>query len=433
MLRFIAIVATILTFASTVRAQSALTFDASHRMRYVGWDAGLSGVGGAPVQFIRNRTRAGLTWRPAASLELRAALVNEFFNYLEFPTEKPFNIDEVAFEHLYVKWQDTLGFPLGATVGRQEMRLGDGFLIMDGSPLDGSRTLYVNGARLDLEPWQRQRFTLFYLHQPMTDDLLPIINDRDRPLAEYTRDIAGVYYDGTIEGNAVNAYAIRAEGEHRFWMEKVREGGEQLSSTTIGLRIETRFGGGFDMRAELAFQDLRSHYDFGWSSHHWEAAFQGDVGWSAPAGELMGLSTRFGLFSYSDGWEPLLGRWPKWNESMVFSRGILVAPGYWSNLNAFFAEASLRPCAAIRAVCRMQQLQYSTPHNLSWPGLATGDIGRLLALYVFWKPDLPVSALAMLEHMWYADAFITAHGGGMPSSYTWGRVEVMYALPAISL
>ena len=68
------------------------------------------------------------------------------------------------------------------------MRLGDGFLIMEGSPLDGSRTLYVNGARLDMEAWTSQRFTLFYLYQPEQDDLLPIINDRERALAEYTRN-----------------------------------------------------------------------------------------------------------------------------------------------------------------------------------------------------------------------------------------------------
>lgn len=433
MLRFIPLLVFLSVFTATLHAQPVLTFDASHRMRFVGWDAGLGGVGGAPVQFTRNRTRAGFTLRPSASLEIRAALVNEFYNYLEFPGEKPFNFDEIAFEHLYARWQDTVGIPLGVTVGRQDMRLGDGFLIMEGSPLDGSRTLYVNGARLDMEAWTSQRFTLFYLYQPEQDDLLPIINDRERALAEYTRKIAGIHYDGTFEGSTVNAYVIRAEGESRPWLEPLREGGERMTSTTIGLRVVRPFGEGFDVRAELAFQDMRTKDDFGSTVHDWEHAFQGDVGWTAPDGELLGLGTRFGLVSYSDRWEPLLGRWPKWNESMVFSRGILAAPGYWSNLSAFFAEVSCHPLPSLRAVIRIQQYQYIDPVSWGWPDRSSSDIGRLAAFYLFWKPDLPVSALAMFEHLWYADTFVDAHGGELPASCSWGRVELSWALRALPL
>ncbi len=39
------------------------------------------------------------------------------------------------------------GMPLTATVGRQDIIEGVGWLVMDGTPLDGSRTVYFDAAR----------------------------------------------------------------------------------------------------------------------------------------------------------------------------------------------------------------------------------------------------------------------------------------------
>lgn len=439
MFRFIAVSVMLVIAAPSLRAQGSLTLDGSHRMRYIGWDAGLWGGEGSPVQCLLNRTRLGATWRPSAALELRVALMNEFTNWIEYPTKRDFMFDEIVFEHLYARWRDTLGIPVEATVGRQDMRLGDGFLIMDGSPLDGSRSLYVNAGRLDLEPWPRQRVTLLYLRQPRSDTMLPIINDRARALAEYTRRIWGVYFAGGPYDTNVDTYILASRGPYKPWQPR---GGEHplepgdVSALTTGVRIDERFSAHWRLRAEAAYQrserqsDARGAIEIVTD----QSGFHADLGWSSATadgkdpGNLAGLAVRAGFFSYSFDWEPLLGRWPMWNESVAFSRGILEAPAYWSNIRAPFLECSVQPLEDLRLVAGLQRLQ-RIRRSADDDASGSLQIGHLLTLWLFWKPVPRLAAHLMVERMWYGGAYLVENNYRMPNSYFWGRVELLYTLP----
>jgi hypothetical protein len=439
MFRFTAVLVMLIVAASMAHAQGTVTIDGSHRMRYIGWDAGLWGGEGSPVQCLLNRTRVGVTWRPTSALELRAAMMNEFTNWIDYPTDREFTFDEIVFEHLFARWHDTLGIPFEAKIGRQDMRLGDGFLIMDGSPLDGSRSLYVNAGRLDLEPWPRQRLTLLYLHQPTRDDLLPIINDRARALAEYTRRIWGVYFSGTPYDRNVDAYILASRGPYKPWQPR---GGENpiepgdVSALTTGVRIDEQFSAHWRLRAEAAYQRSERQMDARGSieMESDQLGFHADLGWSSVAadatdpGKLAGLAVRAGFFSYAFDWEPLLGRWPMWNESVAFSRGILEAPAYWSDIRAPFLEFSVQPLENLRLVAGLQQLE-RIQRNAFDEASGSLQIGHLLTLWLFWKPVPRLAAHLMVERMWYSDAYLVENNFRMPNSYFWGRVEVLYTLP----
>jgi hypothetical protein len=52
------------------------------------------------------------------------------------------------FDTLNVQWKNPAGLPAILTVGRQDIFLGDGFLVGDGTPDDGSFTSFVEAARL---------------------------------------------------------------------------------------------------------------------------------------------------------------------------------------------------------------------------------------------------------------------------------------------
>ena len=58
---------------------------------------------------------------------------------------------EGVIDNLNVKWKNILGQPLTATVGRQDLFLGDGWLVGDGTPFDGSWTYFLDSARLAYE------------------------------------------------------------------------------------------------------------------------------------------------------------------------------------------------------------------------------------------------------------------------------------------
>ena len=121
------------------------------RVRYVDTDKvtdlGL-GTDPDPVrQFFRIRSRFWLRYRFSPTTSAYVRINNESRVYLECESCDS-QFDEVIFENLYVEANQLLGLPLGARLGRQDLFYGDGFLVCDGGPLDGSRTAYVNGLVL---------------------------------------------------------------------------------------------------------------------------------------------------------------------------------------------------------------------------------------------------------------------------------------------
>ncbi len=421
-----------------VGTQKTISFDFSHRMRFVTWDKGMRSVNGFPVQFTHNRTRFGSTWRPVESLELRATLTNEFFYWIEYPVERKFNPDEVIFEHLYVKWKGQPGFPMDITVGRFDMLLGEGFLIMDGTPLDGSRTLYMNGARVDIGAARDHNVTLFYVHQPEQDDILPIVNDRDKRLAEYVRNVAGVYYTGKYSMIDYELYGIHSEGDGPADPENSNasslNGNRDLTAGTrlvvhvlpdVTCTLE-----GAVQRGELRVENAESLNRKAWAAH-------GNVAWNMKSAIDVPVTLRVGMYHYSydmmstshaepgtygwlflhGQWDPVLGRWPKWNESLMYTKNILPLPGYWTHMQAPFAEVTATPHAEWMIRTSVQVLSWPLKEELG----TNRNVGTLLTAHLFWKPDLPVSAHAMLERMWYDSEFDAA-----TPSYIWARLELMY-------
>ena len=51
-------------------------------------------------------------------------------------------------DNLNVQWKKPLDLPATLTVGRQDIFLGDGWLVGDGTPEDGSFTYFLDAARL---------------------------------------------------------------------------------------------------------------------------------------------------------------------------------------------------------------------------------------------------------------------------------------------
>jgi len=62
---------------------------------------------------------------------------------------RDYNPGEVFFDYLHLQWNSAFGLPLTLTVGRQDLMLGEGLVVWDGGPLDGSRSAYFNAVRGD--------------------------------------------------------------------------------------------------------------------------------------------------------------------------------------------------------------------------------------------------------------------------------------------
>ncbi|HEX9934416.1 MAG TPA: hypothetical protein VGB38_04395, partial [bacterium] len=80
---------------------------------------------------------------------LYAKLTNEYRLYTDDPKSRAFTYDEIVFDNLYLKLESR-NKALGLTLGRQNLIYGEGFILMEGAPWDGSRTIYHDAVKLSV-------------------------------------------------------------------------------------------------------------------------------------------------------------------------------------------------------------------------------------------------------------------------------------------
>ena len=137
--------------------------------------------------FQRYRTRWTTKWLLGEDVSFNTRLTWEFRTW-DDPPRKPQDVDfdEALFDNFYVTAKNLFGLPLTATIGRQDMLMafGVGWLVMDGTPLDGSRTFFLDAARFTFD-WAEQntKLDLAYVdHGVESDRWLKPISDENRAL-----------------------------------------------------------------------------------------------------------------------------------------------------------------------------------------------------------------------------------------------------------
>ena len=114
----------------------------------------------APVHdqdYFRIRGRIWTTIAPTEDLSLNARLAAEPRDFMKPAFSDTFFQREGMqwrygiFDSLNVQWKKPLDLPATLTVGRQDIFLGDGWLVGDGTPEDGSFTYFLDAARLTVD------------------------------------------------------------------------------------------------------------------------------------------------------------------------------------------------------------------------------------------------------------------------------------------
>jgi len=430
--------------AGSLHAQqgSTYTFDVDHRSRLVYWDEGLFPSNGWEALFSRHRTTLGGTWMPLPELEVRAALTNEFFSWYRHRDKPDFTLNEVFFDNLYVKWKPGT-LPLTLTVGRQNMIFGEGFVMLDGGPLDGSRSIYFNAARLDLRPSEGHNITVFGLHQPRQDDLLPLIGDADRAFLEVPTDGTGVYYTGNV------AHAQQLDAYYIYTYEDCQDAAlnvymDNAQRHTTGVRYSASLHEGWRMTGEGNVQWGTLHFVpdggekaiRGWSWYAYctwtPASAPREIESSYASRGIPPLSVDLGMYQYSGGsthndgvlasqsYDPQFARWPKWSESFIYTLvSLRGSVAQWSNLIAPFVRVQYALSEFVTLRAMLQHLRDA--HRVD---SGSKDIGTLAILEAKVHAGRGLTGHMLVERMW-----LTPNGRTiLADSYLWGRLELRYRL-----
>jgi hypothetical protein len=390
------------------------------RFRFEAWDnaVNLDDAANDNFAYTRNRTTLGLNWRAAKNLEILGKVTNEFRVYLA-PKDRAFNGHELFFDNLYVKWTVPGRLPFTITAGRQDINLGEGFVIADGTPGDGSRSYYFNALRVDADFRKDHKLTFFVHAQETSDRYLPVINERPQALAEQPERALALYYAGSFGKTKLDAYAIRkTTDETELWPVAGRV-------DTFGLRGQAPLVRRLALTAEGALQ-TGTHGDAGRSAFGGIVHLDYDIAGALP---LLKTVVFGGIFLSGDrpgtekieGWDPIFSRWPKWSESYIYTLTRESRQSYWSNLMSLYASLALDFGSRSDGLLMFQRMGAIEAQPGVFPGGTGRARGSLLKGRLNYKISKFLTGRVIWEHFIPGSFYFPG-----AASYNWLQFEMIF-------
>jgi hypothetical protein len=371
----------------------------AERFRIETWDNSvtLNSDALAGTSYTRNRTNLSgqLLYKDKAEFNLKFG--NEFRQY--FITEtRAFNLNETFFDQLNIKLSANLGIISSVTIGRQNMSFGEGFIIMDGGPLDGSRSSYFDAARIDFTLAPKKLLTGFYANQNDRDRFLPVINNKNQALNPRPEQSLGLYSNNDFGKFNLQGFYIHKHADETF------VGGDDANIHTIGSRLQYPIGSGFTFTAEGAYQfgkavdkDVAAYGGYGyltWQSHRWlNRPYSVSVGTIYLSGDDPG-SDKY------EGWDPLYGRYPKWSESYIYTLVNETGVAYWTNLFSMYAKTQYEFSPNVKLTVDYYHFMapQKSPEATPFPGGTGKARGELLATRITYKVSKNISGHMVWEY-----------------------------------
>jgi hypothetical protein len=317
------------------------------------------------------------------------------------------NRTEVILDNFYIDVPALPHLPASLRVGRQDLIRGEGFILMDGGPLDGSRSIYQNAILLGIDgkklSLRKTKIELMAIRNLAWDHFVPINGPSEadrgagrRKMVENNETAFGLYVTQSDLPRPIEAYYFYKESQSPTAKAPF------LKLHTIGARVSGPLPAALRFAAEGAYQfgadgsasDAPDHRSFGgylWLSRAFMAPLQPTL--RAGAVYLSGDDPKT---STDQAWVPLFSRWPEWSELYIYTqiaedRGV----AYWTNLSSLNASIAL---------------QLTTHTRLAY------------TYYALWAPDAPASPghLGLLgngrtrgqEHQWLLTSELSRHVTG---------------------
>ena len=255
--------------------------------------------------WIRFRTRAGAR-ATAGNHEFKILLTNEHRRFLG-PGTVVFDWNEIILDQAYWAWSISPDTKL--TFGRHNIIWDRGFLMLEGHPLDGSRSIYQNAIRLQT-PVGGSDLDLALIHNPKRDPIV-LAGDSDLPLTDADETAVAIRLTG---GTAKVSLIWKSEVDPDQVL-------PDLQVLTLGGRTDRKTGDSGELMAELAVQYQKEDNGSAGNSDGFAMALQthfaDDLGaaWRGKAGFFFYSGDGNGMRAFRTPW----GRWPKWSELYIYT------------------------------------------------------------------------------------------------------------------
>lgn len=352
--------------------KNSIAFGGDIRIRYERIDKAFDlGLDDSPLSdYLRIRPSLSFSYGISNNTQICARLTNESRIYLSDCEGCKSQIDEFVFDNLFIESRNPMGLPIYVRIGRQDIFYGNGLLICDGGPLDGSRTTYVNGVVLTsrIPLWG---FDFFTLYNPRRDRFLPRINNKYTKMIENDEFVVGIVLrrigeNGRAMPSEIEPYLIYKQESGNAKAANVSTIGLRLGlagerSTSAGFEFAYQFGNPVDIilpeNTRIASPDTNavSYISaFGLTADITQC-FKTPMEWSLTVGYINLSGDDRQTVGKFEGWNPLLARWPKWSELLIRTsclekdlQGMGQGVAYWQNLRSPFIGITLNPMENLR-------------------------------------------------------------------------------------
>ena len=341
--------------------------------------------------YFRFRTRLWSEFDLLPDVTARARIVNESRSWL-YPdmsqkaqrstSEWP---DEWVFDTLYLEARDLFDKSLDLRVGRQDLQYGNGRVLFDGTPGDGSRTLYFNAAKATLKTIPDSELDCFAIYNPPEDQWA--IHGAQRDLSAFSKAPEGVTESGgglylknfALTNLPFEAYLIYKQ--ERAYGQPVKPDAtgkfapppyawQTLDTTdkllqnpdsdigTAGFRLMPVFNETLTGNLEAAGQ-YGAHGDTAMHGAMVDAFLAQKFAVAATPvikGGVYLLSGDNPKTSTDEGWNPLWARCPQSSELFVFAYDAEQSAFRWSNLIDPYVGVSITPTKATKTSATVHYL-----------------------------------------------------------------------------
>ena len=200
----------------------------------------------------RWRARVWTKLKPAKDITFNIRLVAEPRYYCRPDSmAEQFIRQEVLFDNLNVKVSNLFGLPLSVKAGRQDMKLGNGWLVSDATPLDGTRTFFFDAVRLTAKLGEKTTVDGIIIdNYPNSSKRIRPFDDQDVDMVEQDERGAILYASHRPDDDTrMDGYFIYKRDHDR-----ARATGSEGEVYTFGALVEGKLNDNLKYSAELAPQ-----------------------------------------------------------------------------------------------------------------------------------------------------------------------------------
>jgi len=429
--------------ASPVFAEVTFKWGPYLRVRHEFWrnwnDMTNGNVSATPTSDNRNffRIKTSL-WGQAnvtKSFSLYGKLTNESRSYTYYHQSSGdkkkgfhYDINEIVFDNLYFDVKNFGEMPVDVRVGRQDLigQYGEGFLISDGTPQDGSRTTFFDAIKASWKINKKNTLDFIYLSDDATDEKLPVINRLDgKGLPAGTTGAEQQLNLGDEQGFIAYLKSDPTKKLHleNYYVYKAEEGG---IGTKLGARKSTLSTVGtyakytlapWTFKAQLASQfgkygddARRAMGGYGFVTRDFKKAMFSPVvnaGYMYLSGDDRDSST-------NESWNPVFSRWPIMSD--VYSELYYLtynneagALGYWTNLQLYKIGLGLSPTKKTKLSLAYYYLRANETITPTSDTFGTGkNRGTLTQAKFDYTFNKNLSAYVMGEYLHAGDFYVAS-------------------------